>query len=148
MLNAEDFLRIVDATPLVSIDLVIRNEHDQVLLGLRTNRPAQNMWFVPGGRIRKNEKIRDALRRVSEFELGHAITEATLLGAYDHMYPDNFHGRPGISTHYVVLAHEYRLPSGTALKADPQHERLEWWNIPDLLASPDVHENTKIYFRL
>jgi colanic acid biosynthesis protein WcaH len=34
-MNDEQFLRIVDATPLVSIDLIIRNERDEVLLGWR-----------------------------------------------------------------------------------------------------------------
>ena len=57
MLNDTDFLHIVDATPLVSIDLVLRNERDEVLLGQRKNRPAQGIWFVPGGRIRKNERV-------------------------------------------------------------------------------------------
>jgi colanic acid biosynthesis protein WcaH len=44
-----DFKKIVESTPLISIDLVVRNDQGSVLLGKRTNRPAQNFWFVPGG---------------------------------------------------------------------------------------------------
>ena len=82
----EQFLHIVDATPLVSIDLVIRNERGEMLLGWRKNRPAQNSWFVPGGRIRKNERVKEALQRISQRELGVAISDAKVLGVFDHIY--------------------------------------------------------------
>ena len=46
-LDDKTFLRVIEATPLVSIDLLVRNERGQVLLGKRANRPAQGLWFVP-----------------------------------------------------------------------------------------------------
>jgi colanic acid biosynthesis protein WcaH len=143
------FLEIIAATPLVSIDLIIRNEKDQVLLGKRVNRPAQNLWFVPGGRIRKNERIQDAFARIFKAELGISspFTQARLLGAYDHIYDDNFLAEPNINTHYVVLAFTCTLESSRAIKPDLQHESLDWWDIPSLLASSAIHENTKLYFR-
>src|SRR6267142_1083027 len=102
-MNDQEFLRIVEATPLVSIDLIIRNKRGEVLLGWRVNRPAQSSWFVPGGRIRKNERVKEALRRISQCELGVIIGEAKLVGVFDHIYEDNFLGTPGVNTHYVVL---------------------------------------------
>ena len=103
VLKPEEFLRIVDATPLVSIDLIVRNERGEVLLGQRRNRPAQHCWFVPGGRIWKNERVQEALQRIAQRELGVALGATRLLGAYDHIYDDNFLGAPGVNTHYVVL---------------------------------------------
>lgn len=147
MLNAPDFLRIVASTPLVSIDLILRNARDEILLGRRTNRPARGLWFVPGGRIRKDERVPEALRRISRREVGLELREAKLLGVFDHLYPDNFADAPGISTHYVVLGMEAPWPEGVAPIADAQHEALKWWQEAELLASPDVHENTKAYFR-
>ena len=63
-------LRIIEFVPLVSIDLILKDRQGQVLLGKRANRPARGYWFVPGGRIRKNEKIADAISRISRSELG------------------------------------------------------------------------------
>jgi hypothetical protein len=40
--------------PLVSIDLIIRDNADRVLLGLRNNEPAKGYFFVPGGIILKD----------------------------------------------------------------------------------------------
>jgi len=148
MLNDSDFLRIVDGTPLVSIDLILKNAAGEILLGRRTNRPAQGMWFVPGGRIRKNERVAEALLRISQRELGVGISQAKLLGAFDHLYPDNFLGAPGVSTHYVVLGMETAWPDGASVQADDQHDEFKWWTAAEILASKEVHENTKAYFRL
>lgn len=146
MINEELFLTIVDSTPLVSIDLVIRNEQGLVLLGKRMNRPAQGYWFVPGGRIRKNELVQDALKRIAKAELGVMLESATLMGVYDHIYEDNYHGRPGINTHYVVLGVSGRLSERTPLRLDEQHSEVRWWTVKDLLQAADVHQNTKKYF--
>ena len=148
MLNDTDFLRIIEATPLVSIDLIVRNEKGEALLGHRRNRPAQGFWFVPGGRIRKNERVNEALLRISRRELGMEISQAKLLGVFDHLYPDNFLGAPDVSTHYVVLGMEAMWPAGASVQADDQHDEFKWWTVAEILAADAVHENTKAYFRL
>jgi colanic acid biosynthesis protein WcaH len=143
----QDFARIIEATPLVSIDLVLRNPQGEVLLGRRSNRPAQGFWFVPGGRIRKNERTQDAFQRIAQTELGLALAPGRLLGVFDHMYEDNYFGMPDLSTHYVVIACEAALGADCVLRADEQHAELKWWPVEQLLASAHVHDNSKLYFR-
>ena len=148
-IDEKHVLEIIEATPLVSIDLVIRNPSNKVLLGKRNNRPAMGYWFVPGGRIFKNETINQALKRISEVELGQDLsTKApSLLGAYDHIYEDNFLNVKGINTHYVVLAFVIALQQEIEVKSDEQHTELKWWEIDKLLQDQTVHQNTKVYFR-
>ncbi|HKJ15485.1 MAG: GDP-mannose mannosyl hydrolase [Desulfobulbales bacterium] len=148
-IDKKHVLEIIEATPLVSIDLVIRNPSNKVLLGKRNNRPAMGYWFVPGGRIFKNETINQALKRISEVELGQDLsTKApSLLGAYDHIYEDNFLNVKGINTHYVVLAFVIALQQEIEVKSDEQHTELKWWEIDKLLQDQTVHQNTKVYFR-
>ena len=148
-IDKKHVLEIIEATPLVSIDLVIRNPSNKVLLGKRNNRPAMGYWFVPGGRIFKNEKINQALKRISEVELGQDLsTKApSLLGAYDHIYEDNFLNVKGINTHYVVLAFVIALQQEIEVKSDEQHTELKWWEVDKLLQDQTVHQNTKVYFR-
>ena len=143
-----EFLDIINSTPLVAIDLIIENRLGQYLLGKRTNRPAQGFWFVPGGRIRKNERLAQAFQRISYSELGNYlhIDEATLLGAYDHLYTDNFAGTAGVSTHYVALGYKLRIGDEFSVHIDDQHSEVKWWSLTDLLQSDDVHQNTKYYF--
>ena len=148
-IDKKHVLEIIEATPLVSIDLVIRNPSKKVLLGKRNNRPAMGYWFVPGGRIFKNETINQALKRISEVELGQDLsTKApSLLGAYDHIYEDNFLNVKGINTHYVVLAFVIALQQEIEVKSDEQHTELKWWEVDKLLQDQTVHQNTKVYFR-
>ena len=153
MLNADIFLDVVARTPLVAVDLVLVRGGAEVLLGLRNNRPAQGFWFVPGGRIRKNESLQSALARVADAELGlplAALPQAPrLMGAFEHFYPDCFAGPAetvGVSTHYVVLGHLLTLPPSFAIpNGDAQHAELRWWPLAQALASPEVHRFTKDY---
>jgi colanic acid biosynthesis protein WcaH len=50
-LDDTTFKTVIASTPLISIDLVVKNTKGEYLLGYRNNRPAQGFWFVPGGRI-------------------------------------------------------------------------------------------------
>ena len=72
-LDKETFSSVIKAAPLVSIDLVIKNKQGQTLLGERLNKPAQGFWFVPGGRILKDESLADAFKRLATEELGQSF---------------------------------------------------------------------------
>jgi colanic acid biosynthesis protein WcaH len=145
-LTDNDFIHVIDSTPLVAIDLVIRNERNEVLLGKRKNRPAKDTWFVPGGRIKKNEKLQDALQRICFAELKISPPMGKLLGVFDHIYDDNYFGVDGVNTHYVTLGYQFTLDSQVRIDHDDQHAELKWWSIADLRLSQDVHQNTKNYF--
>ncbi len=146
-LDVPTFSTIVAQTPLVSIDLVLRNNAGKVLLGQRNNRPAQGMWFVPGGRILKDEKISDAFTRLTVEELGVDIPveNGRFLGVYEHFYPDNFTGE-GFSTHYVVLGYQLTLELDLDRLPHEQHRAYHWWELQELLSSDDVHQHSKWYF--
>ena len=152
MIPDKQFLYIIENTPLVSIDLIIEDSHGKVLLGKRTNRPAQGYWFVPGGRIRKNETIADAIKRISSNELGTSISvdDMQLLGTFDHIYDDNYLGTEGINTHYVVLAYRLKQPLDIKVSADmvkdDQHSEIRYWTKDALMKANNVHLNTKAYF--
>ncbi|MFQ2173050.1 GDP-mannose mannosyl hydrolase [Aeromonas rivipollensis] len=146
-LDKKQFQQIVAATPLISIDLIVRNELGQVLLGRRLNRPAQGFWFVPGGRVRKDERLNDAFWRLTEEELGGAASRgsARFLGPYEHFYTDNFSGED-FSTHYVVLGYEVAWQGLQDALPVSQHDQYRWYSVNELLQDPSVHQHTKDYF--
>lgn len=149
-LDDETFRSIVASTPLISIDLIIQNCKGEVLLGQRINRPAQGLWFVPGGRILKNETMDAAFRRLTGDELGRAFqrNEAHMLGAYEHFYANSVFGDSGdtLDTHYVVLAYQLVLAEGESLQPPHiQHDAYRWWPLADAQASEEVHDNTRAY---
>lgn len=148
-LNCNDFIEVVKNTPLVSIDLIIKNDRSQVLLGLRENAPARNYWFVPGGRILKNERIGEAFERIANDELGInlAYKDANFLGVFEHLYQDNFAQMQGFGTHYVVLAHEIKIAETQLISPKAQHSRYKWFDQESLRKTKNVHPYTKAYFK-
>ncbi len=146
-LNSNTFKTIVIHTPLVSIDLIICNSKKQILLGLRTNRPAQGYWFVPGGRICKDETFDVAFQRLTKNELGvtYDRKDKKFIGYYQHFYQNNFSDED-FTTHYVVIS--YLIEQDIEINSLPleQHKYYKWWDINKILSSPEIHENTKAYF--
>jgi colanic acid biosynthesis protein WcaH len=118
-----------------------------VLLGKRSNRPAQGCWFVPGGRILKDERLAEAFTRLIKVELGMdlSISDANFLGVYDHLYPDSIWGE-AVSTHYVVTAFQLKLGLQLGDLPNEQHAEYRWFDVAELLDAVDVHEHTKWYF--
>jgi colanic acid biosynthesis protein WcaH len=144
-----EFAIIIRNTPLVSIDVIIvRTADGHVLTGLRTNEPAKGTYFVPGGVIRKNERVAEAFRRITSSELGVAIdiSAATFLGVFEHFYETNRYGNSEYGTHYVVLGYEIKIGPDLQLKADDQHSELCWMSPSEIVANPKTHQNTKAYF--
>jgi colanic acid biosynthesis protein WcaH len=145
-ISEEKFKVVLDSTPLVSIDLLVEDEQGRFLLGYRKNRPAQHYWFVPGGRIQKNESLDSAFKRLTKQELGteFSIEQATLLGPFDHFYDDCVFGSD-ISTHYVAIAYRLKIDNLQSLP-DQQHSDYCWEYPNKILINSEVHHFSKKYF--
>lgn len=147
-LDSEIFAHIVKHTPLIAIDLIIKNSEGRVLLGKRVNAPAKGYWFVPGGRIYKDETIEEAFSRIFFSETGHKllIDSAKFLGVYEHFYENSFHDE-NISTHYIVLGYEINYDFSLDVLPEVQHNTYRIVPIKTLLHDAEVHSNVKLYFK-
>lgn len=146
-LRQDDFATVVRSTPLVSIDLIVENAQGEFLLGKRLNRPAQGFWFVPGGRVQKDEPLSAAFGRLTEAELGQRLplSAGEFYGVWQHFYDDNFSGED-FSTHYIVLGFRLRVQARDLALPDAQHDAYRWLTPEALLASDSVHDNSRAYF--
>lgn len=147
-LRPEDFATVVRSTPLISIDLIVENESGEFLLGKRTNRPAQGYWFVPGGRVQKDEPLASAFERLTLAELGVLLpmSAGEFYGVWQHFYDDNFSGSD-FSTHYIVLGFRLRVDASTLALPTEQHDDYRWLMPDVLIADPLVHDNSRAYFK-
>lgn len=135
MIPDEDWSTIVDSTPIPSIDLIpIRFTEDnnrEFLLGRRKNKPAQNTWFVPGGRILKNELAQNAIHRVARQELGLSVEVIEELGQYEHFYDSSDTGSE-TGKHYIPLAYSVSVDGmfGSVMEDKSQHSSVQWFSKP------------------
>jgi len=146
-LKPEDFATVVRSTPLISIDLIVENAQGEFLLGKRNNRPAQGYWFVPGGRVQKDERLADAFARLTKAELGISLpmSAGEFYGVWQHFYEDSFAGTD-FSTHYVVLGFRLKVDASPLALPDDQHNDYRWLSKEALLAADNVHANSRAYF--
>ena len=147
-LEKELFSSIIENTPLISIDLIIKDSEGKILLGQRINKPAKNSWFVPGGRIYKDEKIEDAFKRITKDEISKEfdISNSSFKGVYQHFYDDNVFN-DNFSTHYIVLGFELVIKEELSL-GTIQHEKYKWFTQDELLKSDEVYSYVKDYFNI
>ena len=146
-LSTSTFKTIIEYAPLVSIDLVIQNENEEVLLGYRNNRPAQGFLFVPGGRILKDESMTAAFKRLTLNELGteFSLSNAQLIGPFEHFYHDNVMG-DDFSTHYIALGYRLKVNSQQLNLPLDQHSHYVWMSVEKLLVDQKVHKHSRWYF--
>jgi len=117
-----DWKMIVRNVPIPSVDLVVRMDGG-LLLGKRQNEPAKGEWFVPGGRLYKNERLTEAAHRIANEELGTSVTIDERLGTHEHRYEtaevDAVDGKHYIATGFAVT------PEDENIKPDEQHSEFK-----------------------
>ncbi len=144
IIKNKTFKSIIDLTPLVSIDFIVKKDN-KILLGKRINKPAQGYFFSAGGRVKKNETIDNAIVRIAKNELNIKLEYTPeFIGVFEHFYDDGIF--EGVSTHYVNLAYGIQLEDVPSLPTE-QHNEYQWFSIDELLGSEQVHKYVKDYFK-
>jgi len=145
-LDNKIFKCVVENTPLISIDIIIKKE-DKILLGKRKNKPAKNFYFTTGGRIFKNETINQAINRIAKEELNIKIDKNKLkfIGIFEHFYTDSIFDN--ISTHYINIAYFYEIENKIELLPLEQHSEYKWFSIEEIMKNDLVHKYVKDYFK-
>ena len=83
-LPEEVFLLVSRLTPLVNVDLLIRDDSGRTLLTWREDRFYGSGWHVPGGIIRYRETAAERLRAVAKEELRSGVAFASEpMGVYE-----------------------------------------------------------------
>ena len=109
--------KIKENIPIPCIDLLIVYQGN-LLLMLRNNEPAKDLWFTPGGRIYKDEKLEDTVNRVLLEETGLKPIKITQIATMSHYWP-NTHT---VTTYYVVEV------DSDEILMNEEHREIKWIN--------------------
>jgi colanic acid biosynthesis protein WcaH len=104
-LPEEVFLFISRITPLVNVDLLVKNEEDQILLTWRDDGLHEPGWHIPGGIVRCKELLVDRIHAVAVTELGVEVTfNPTPLSVTEFIHPTR-----RIRAHFITFLYECTL---------------------------------------
>lgn len=119
------YRRILAVMPIPCVDAVIVSR-GKFLLGNRRNKPAKGQWFLIGGRVRKGERLEQALRRLLTEEAG--ITRYTIkkqLGARETIFRTSAQGP---SSHTVNTVFLVEVPYRRYLPNNRENVELRWFS--------------------
>ena len=138
------FLYASQITPLVNVDLLIKDEVNGVLLTWRDDDYYGAGWHVPGGIIRYKETFSDRIHAVARQELGTSVTHDPEPIAINQV----IHPTKTIRGHFISLLFVCRLispPAETLAVFDqPKRGQFQWHKMcPDNLIS--VHNMYRPY---
>jgi len=125
-------------TPIVNIDLLIKDENGRILLSWRDDEYAGSGWHLPGGIVRFKEKVLDRVKKVSEIEIGTVVGFNPVPIAHNEIILEQNTRGHFISFLYdCVLPSEFILNNKVLSSVDPGY--LQWHDFcPENLV--EVHE--------
>lgn len=107
------FLLVSRLTPIVNVDLLIKDSTGRTLLVWREDKYYREGWHVPGGIIRFKERFTDRIKAVAQGELGAAVRcDEPALAVHETIDP--FRSERG---HFISLL--YRC----TVLGEPDHQR-------------------------
>lgn len=134
IIDPKDYKKIVELMPIMVIDYLIyeNDKSNNILLVKRNNEPLKDQWWVPGGRIFKNESVNKSSKRILRKETGIIKSDLKYLnfiGYYEAQYPKS---EWDTDTHTISLIFEGTLKSElTPIVLDNQSSKYKFGPPPD-----------------
>ena len=105
-LPEEVFLFISRVTPLVNVDLLIKDKLGRTLLSWRDDKYCGKGWHIPGGIVRFKEKLETRVKKVAQTEIGAPISFDPIPVAVNQIiYP-----KRDTRSHFVSILYKCFLP--------------------------------------
>jgi colanic acid biosynthesis protein WcaH len=125
MIDSEIFDIIVENIPILCVDGFIISD-GKILLLKRNNYPAKNEWWVPGGRVLKNEALSDAIFRKVKEETNLETEIIKQIGVCETIFE---------TKHTVNICYLLRIKK-TKIILNSDHSEYKWFHLNQL---PDMN---------
>lgn len=124
-LSSELYRQAVARLPIFTVDIFLVDlTTKRYVLVLRKTRPAQGVYWLPGGRLLKGEEFFEAARRKCIQEMGISIKPQAILGVYNLIFPDSAWECAGHTPSVLILA--TCSPESESVMLDEFHQNYKW----------------------
>lgn len=121
MIETQLYEKITEVLPIVCVDgFIIKNF--EILLLKRKKYPAINEWWVPGGRVLKNEILTDSILRKVKEETGLTVKIIKQIGVTETIFEKK---------HTINICYLLELKEGN-VRIDSDHSEYNWFALDKL----------------
>lgn len=120
-LPGEVFCFISRITPLINVDLLIKDELRRTLLSWRDDQYSGTGWHLPGGVIRFKETMEARVKKVAESEIGVEVEFDPNPIAINQMINNEW----DIRGHFISILYKCSLPSAFVLTKNNELEETD-----------------------
>lgn len=102
----EVFRYISKTTPLVNVDLLVKDEKGRTLLAWRDDKYCGKGWHIPGGIVRFKETLEERVRKVARYEIGAKVE----FDAIPLTVKQGIHKDRDVRSHFISMLYKCFLP--------------------------------------
>ncbi len=114
--------------PQVGVGVMILNDKNEVLLGLRKNAHGEGSWCFPGGHLEFGETIFETARRETKEECNLDVKKFEIVSVYDELDHIATHGK-----HLVNIGVQATYEGGEPKNNEPDKcEGWKWFSLDTL----------------
>jgi len=126
------FLSISQLTPMVNVDILIKNKNDETLLTWRSDQYYGPGWHVPGGILRFKETLVERVKKVARSELSLKLDHID--GPIGHH--EMFNNTRDIRGHFISFIYQAKINKDPPINLKsgdiPKDGEWKWFkNCPD-----------------
>lgn len=125
------YKKILSSVPIICVDLLILKQtkiksRKKFLLMKRNNKPLMGQWWLPGGRVYKNESLLDAVKRKCKEECNLLVDKYKKIGIIEYIGVEAPFKNMKDGVHIVSIVYEVTPKNGDIL-LDSQHNDYNWF---------------------
>lgn len=121
----DEYKKMLENMPVCCVDLVVRR-NSKVLLVFRTNEPAKNKWWLPGGRVYKRETLEQAAVRKVREEAGLKVRVVRKIGAYETIFDKGPFAELKTGVHNVNVCFVVDAVDDSDIRLDKTSSNYRW----------------------
>lgn len=135
MIEDSLYNQIVNCIPIVCVDGFIIDNERKILLMKRNNYPAKGEWWVPGGRVLKDELLKDSIRRKIKDETDLDVISLEQVGITETI----FENKHTINICFKIQTSSYNI------KLNDEHSDYFWYDSDNLPEDLNINLKNKIF---